>query len=773
MARQTSAVELNNFVAGLITEASPLNFPENASLAEKNFILQRDGSRRRRLGMDFEDGFVEVVTGVSAPISTPVVMQTFRWRNAGGDPRRNLIVVQVGNELRVFDSSNFPISSLEIYQTVVSNSSVDTKFSFTVVDGILVVATGRQDLLSLTYSGGAIVESSFRLLVRDFFGVEDVVDGVNLRQGSNIITRPTTETDAHIYNLRNQTWASPRKKVGPEYLADPLDVFAREGNPSSPIKSFPSNSDVVTYSLYPDAEDGGDRLTDRFNWRDVKQNPIGSTPAPKGFFIIDALSRGTSRLSEVTKLQDRYPELLFKVSDLPKDTTPGGASVVAEYAGRVFYSGFSGEVVGGDLHSPKMSSYILFSRLIEDPSDIGSCYQVGDPTSKEEPDLLDTDGGFIRLDGAYGIVSMVNVGSALIIVASNGVWTVQGGSDYGFKATNYVVNKVTSYGCSSPKSVVQVDTSVMYWAEDGIYVVAQNQFGDYVADNLTQKTIQTFYEDIDPLDRTEASGSYDAYERKVTWTYSNRLASSPGARQLVFDTTLGAFYPFHIGESKYPMVVSGTSIPPYRLSEILDDVEVGGVQVTASGEVVTVSETVEQASFNETVYLAVISTSPTISFSFALLSDNGYVDWRSVDGVGVDAKAELLTGWQGAGDFQRQKQVPYVTFHFVKTEDGFLVDGVGDLYPTNPSSCLVSAQWEWTNSPSAGRWGRKFQAYRFTRHYLPQSPADTFNNGHYTVVTKNKLRGKGRVLSLLIETEPGKDCHLLGWSMIMSANGNV
>lgn len=56
MARQQAQAEINNFVGGLVTEASPLTFPENASLDEKNFVLNRDGSRRRRLGMRIMTG---------------------------------------------------------------------------------------------------------------------------------------------------------------------------------------------------------------------------------------------------------------------------------------------------------------------------------------------------------------------------------------------------------------------------------------------------------------------------------------------------------------------------------------------------------------------------------------------------------------------------------------------------------------------------------------------------------------------------------------------
>jgi hypothetical protein len=57
MARQTSVLEINKFILGLVTDANPLTFPENASLEEENFVLNIDGSRRRRLGMDYEESF--------------------------------------------------------------------------------------------------------------------------------------------------------------------------------------------------------------------------------------------------------------------------------------------------------------------------------------------------------------------------------------------------------------------------------------------------------------------------------------------------------------------------------------------------------------------------------------------------------------------------------------------------------------------------------------------------------------------------------------------
>ena len=115
--------------------------------------------------------------------------------------------------------------------------------------------------------------------------------------------------------------------------------------------------------------------------------------------------------------------------------------------------------------------------------------------------------------------------------------------------------------------------------------------------------------------------------------------------------------------------------------------------------------------------------------------------------------------------------MPYIYFHFLRTETGFVDDG-NDLQVVGESSCLVQSQWDWSNSIASGKWGREFQAYRYKRAYMPSSEADGFDTGAATIVSKNKLRGRGRVLSLKISTEPGKDLQLLGWSMAIGTNNN-
>lgn len=770
--RQSSPIEINSFVGGLVTEVSPLTFPANASLDENNFILNQDGSRNRRLGMDFEEGYSLINTETYRGADNKSAFSFYKWENAGGDYTKTLLVVQLGYQIKVFDPSYLGITSLSsnlLYTHNFATTLANQNFSYATIDGVLYIATGEKQVYTLTFSSGAFSLGSFRLKIRDTFGVKDVFASVDYRSGNNISKRPTTLTAQHLYNLRNQSWALPRKVWGPETIEDPIEEFFDYSS-----VSYPSNADSVPYALMPDNDDSDDRITERFNAKFIYTNPIGTTPAPMGYFIIDALDRGISRNQSLTTLATDHPELVYSQPTLQEDITPGGASVIAEYAGRVFYSGFSGEVLNGDEYSPKMSSYVLFSKLINKIADASQCYQDGDPTSSQEPDLLDTDGGLLRIEGAYGIVKLVSLGRALFVVAANGIWTIQGGSDYGFNANNYFVSKVTEAGCRSVGSIVVVDDSFMYWSNDGIYHVSQNQVGDWVSSNISDKTIKTYYNNISQEEASAANGSYDSYEKKVKWVYSNSLNLTSEVKELNFDLALAAFYPSTIANnaSGIPKVIGAIEVPPFRINEINEEVISNGELVSANTEQVVVRTEVQQNGLKELYYVAITDYSP-LTYTFSYYRDETFFDWVSYDAVGYDAPAYLLTGYLSAGDYQRYKSVDHITFHFRRTEDGFYADGNGDLFPLHPSSCKVQARWEWTNSIIGGRWSPEFQAYRYNRLYMPSGEADLFDDGHSVISTKNKLRGKGRVLSLYLKTEPGKDCNILGWSMVVSINGNI
>jgi hypothetical protein len=621
-----------------------------------------------------------------------------------------------------------------------------------------------------------VTATTSSLLIRDLFGVEDVTSTVDLYD--HIDKRPATLTNEHQYNLRNQTWALPRITGNGEVLDDPINYF------EDLAAVYPSNSDTVTAALYPDPADTDNRTIERFFRTDAVSNPRGTVGAPKGFFIIDALERGDSREAKEQELQANYPDLDFNVTpgSLPDDITPGGARCLTEFAGRIFYSGFSGEVTDGDKLSPRMSSYILFSKLVEKVADINKCYQDGDPTSKESPDLVATDGGFLRINGAFGIQALINVGNSLLVAASNGVWRIYGGGDYGFDATNFVVERVTDHGIVSLDSVVTVDNTIMFWGDDGIYHVKTNEFGDWTAQNITFTRIQTLYGQIPAEDKRKCKGAYDSFDRKVRWVFYNRLVDDTQTQELILDINLSAYYLNSIQQfegTALPRLVAPIRTNPYQI--VLDDtpVNVNTVQVQVNGvDVIFPVENTTTNQLQEIGYIVVTQIVPVVKYTFAFYRNGDFKDWFSQDDVGIDAAAFMVTGYvasppESPGDFMRSKGVPYLFVHSRRTENGFEEDINGDLVPVNQSSCIVQARWEWSDSANSNRWGNPFQAYRYKRLYFPADSLDPYDTGFSTIVTKNKLRGRGKVLSLKFSTEEEKNLHLYGWSMIMSMNGNV
>ena len=767
MARQQAVAEINAFVKGLVTEASPLTFPDNASIDEINLIPQRDGSRKRRLGMNYEDSFVTLSTDI--PVTEEVTYSSYAWKSPGGFTETEFAVIQIGGNLKFFNSSRLPLSGALVY-SIDLGSGAASKMSMTSVDGVLIVVDGSGTVYNFDYDGNSIIQTTGRLLIRDLFGVADSLEGANLLEGNSITKRPYAQSSNHIYNLRNQTFSTPKKWESGRSndIADPIYMM------KSLYGVFPSNSDNLVSFLYADANNSDDRNVKRYFVTDNFMNPLGTNRAPLGYFIIDALNRGGSRLAEVQALYARNPTLIYPIPSLPADYTPGGATVVASFAGRVFYAGFSSQVVAGDSQSPRMTSYVLFSQLVQTPADTFKCYQEGDPTSSETPDLVDTDGGFLRLDGAYNINKLINVGDALMAIAENGVWKITGGSGYGFKATDYVVTKITEHGTVSSNSAVLLDNTLMYWGDDGIYHVKQNQYGDWEAANLTTSSIQSYFDDIPSELKRRCFGAYDSYTRKVRWLYGNFYGADSDPKELVLDVGLGAFYPSKLPrmDNNLPIPVAMVRTPPFQTTTGMQQVvsnSGNNVTIASSNTVVVNSEVVDSA-LSELLYLVISRVAGgNIQFTFSSYRDETFTDWVSYDGVGVDAAAYLLTGWTGMGDFQRQKQVAYLTVYSQKTETGF----DSDFNPVNPSSIVVQSQWNWTNSAEAGKWGSEFQAYRHKRLWIPHNSSEGFDDGEAVITTKNKLRGRGRVLSLLFKTEPKKDFHLIGWSYLGSISGTV
>lgn len=793
MVKPVQKAEINSFVKGLITEVNPLNFPADASRAEENFILKTDGSRERRLGLDFEEDYTLRDTGMIPSVLASAEVSSFKWLNAGNDANNEFVVVQFGNKIDVYNTTVENISTDGFIGSVtIPVSSNDIRFSYTSVDGMLIIAAGTEEVHVIKYSEGSLAYSAKRLLVRDQWGLHDL-------EGNYINVRTTTLTNNHLYNLHNQGWGVPRKN-STGTLSDPITLFAHRNDTTTttyvfvesgvgeggeitgrweaidtviPNISYPSNAETVYTGLqFQPVTEGAsfERI-----YPNLYDEVLGlNTKAAKGYFIIDALRRGTSRLEAFNNNKDKFKELTGSLAPIPADITPSGASVVTEYAGRIFYAGFGGATVEGDINSPTLSSYVLFSKLIQNEDDLIRCYQDGDPTSREGSDLVDTDGGFIRISGLKQIKGMISQDNCLLIIADNGIWKVVGGSDYGFSATNYSVIKLSEYGCNNSSSIVVVNKQVAFWGEEGIFFITKDQYGDWTVQNVSEGTIQSLFDSIDITDRERAVGVYDPFTKKVRWMYNQDTDSFNNniVYELILNLAIKAFSLTRVYnlEEDSPEVIGYITASSFIAGDVLEGVVVEDVPVVVASELVVIDSVVRTEGLQSIKYITLHDlVGSNKGYTFSQYRNTNFREWQTADGVGVDAKAYVLTGTITAGDSSIAKQSPYLVMHMLKTESG-MIEIDGQLVPDNQSSCLIRSQWDWANSANSGKWSDLFQAYRYRRAYFATGPSDPYDNGFETVVTKNKLRGRGRALSLYFETEPDKDCKILGWNLSLTGN---
>lgn len=753
MPKQSIKAEFSSFVAGLNTESSQLNYPENAFQEGINFELTKKGTINRRLGFDYEPSHSMVSTTFAPGVVSPSGISFFKWESAGGSTVHDFIVVQIKHILYVFTPDSTTLSAGGALATIIlSDFSAFDALQVTNVKGSLVVACGAKKLALVKFNPSTSTFSHlyYSIAVRDVWGVPSTAVP---QYESDDKYRGAYDVD-HIYNLYNQSWGSPRKVSGT--ISDVVTAYYNK------YSKYPSNAESVWPAMQYQASSPPEEVV----FLNMYEEVLGSTSkAAKGYFIIDALDRGQSRAEAIASNALKFPTMALQAYTPAVDSTTQGASVVCEFAGRVVYGGFNGQNVGITSRSPDFSDHIFFSQLINTEQDYKKCYQEGDPTNRDAGDIVDTDGGFIRLSGAKNIIGMRAVGNSLIVVASNGVWSVTGGNDYGFSATNYRVDKLSSYGSTSPRSIVEDGSRVLFWGNEGIFTVSPAQTGGYSVESISESTIQTFYNSIGSLAKASCTGVYDMLSKQVRWIYQDTemFSQENNSNELVLDLNIGAFYPIKVknigdGTTTSTVVLSAVSLPSFKYAYSQEDVLVLGNGVVSVGTPVNIN-LMQASSSKQTLRYLVLDVSSVIRFSFGYYRSTSFRDW------GVhDAEGFIHTAPYTNKDSAINKQTPWIVSHMKRTETAL----VNEVF-TRPSGCLMSTCWEWSDNNANGRWSREQQLYRPARLYIP-ADSDTYAPGNQIVTAKSKMRGMGKAFSVMFKTEPAKDCQLIGWSI--SANGN-
>lgn len=235
------------FTKGLITEAGPLTYPENASTDELNTVIKVKGSRSRRLGLDYEPSSVPVT--IDGMEDSDFVAE-FSWKGVGNDSAVNFLVVQVNGKLHFFNMDAVPITGskkafvvdLLSYQAPfatadqVSNNPVQMASG----KGWLFVASPFIEPLVLEYvpATDTITILKVTIQMRDFDGVSDSLGNED---------QPATLTKEHFYNLRNQGWVNP-SPAGVLEGAGTADPYTA---PSPPASGLPGYIDPYDGNVHP------------------------------------------------------------------------------------------------------------------------------------------------------------------------------------------------------------------------------------------------------------------------------------------------------------------------------------------------------------------------------------------------------------------------------------------------------------------------------------------------------------------------------------------
>ena len=735
MARAETNKTINNFVQGLITEAGPLNFPENASLDEDNMELFRNGSRRRRLGIDFETSFQKFGSLTVASLDTDVVHSEL-WKAVDGDGNRNFMVVQLGDTLHFFDTAQEPLSSglkgftldLTTFQSIAGNVAED-KIQVSSGKGAAFVTGKKLDPFIIEYDSVAdTISTTFsNIQVRDFEGVDD---------GLPIDQNPATLSSLHKYNLQNQGWIAP---IGLPNLV--TDYFNSQAN-------YPSN--VQQWVLGRDSNDDFDPTIL------IKQD-FGNTPAPNGHYLVDPFILDRSAASGI--------------AGIPSEIATSRPVATAFFAGRVWYAGMTDSGLNSDI----LYSQILNNRL----DNVGNCHQEADPTSDSDSLLVDNDGGVVSIPEVGNILKLFPMESALIVLADNGVWAITG-TDGGFKATDFSTDKISGLGILSVEAVIDIEGIPTWWSDTGIStVVSDNVTGKLSTRNLTIDTIQTFYdEEITGIAKRNATGDYDKGSKRAFWLYKADDTGTNSRRYdriLILDVGLGAFYPQSISDlatdSPYIAGIRRTT----DLNEVTVQNTVTDVGVTVVDATITVVDGSTALTSGDTFvkFLTIDIDGTSADATFSDFKDLSFHDWVSADGasIGADYSSFLITGHFLEGDVMRFKEANYVYCYFNRTETTYVLNpSTGGYDFDRPSSCFMRVRWDWTDNINSGRFSSSQQVYRLRKNFTPDIADLTFDNGHPVVITKNKVRGKGRALQYEFTSEESKDFHLLGWATNLTGN---
>lgn len=414
-------------------------------------------------------------------------------------------------------------------------------------------------------------------------------------------------------------------------------------------------------------------------------------------------------------------------------------TTTATFASRAWFAGCSDD---------RISNRVYFSTLVEDDGDIEACYQEADPTSEFISDLVATDGGYVVLPEAGSILQIMPFASSLIVFSTNSVWEIGPGTQLGvFSATGYSVRKLSNIGCVSARSILNAGNTPVYWGEDGIYVISQDETTGYpTAKNTTLDTINGLFTSIRHQEKTRVKGVFDPLRQRAMWLYNSRLATpivaqAPLTGENMVQTT--PVTPIGILDDTDTTQLTYDSILLFDMRlKAWTRWTLGASSTHWIRDIVAMPTSFLSDSELRLKILAQIKNTNT--FNICEFSDTTI--YRDLSAA---TEAFVFSGPDSVNDPDKLKNAPYVHVFMRRNEN---------------SSVKMQARWDWARGTDSSKIAQWYEVYRETR---PRS--ETFG----MVVTKNKVSGRGRNLFLAFKSYGDQPCWIDGWTTKFDANMRI
>jgi hypothetical protein len=412
----------------------------------------------------------------------------------------------------------------------------------------------------------------------------------------------------------------------------------------------------------------------------------------------------------------------FEVTDTTEtpSTTKRPASV-AFYSGRLFYAG---------IEAFSLNNTIFFTPILEKTSQYGECYQLNDPTGEFFFDLLPSDGGTIVIPEMGKVTRLVNCKNALIVVATNGVWSIQGSAGNFFRANDYQIKKITTIGSTSPLSFVDNQGLPVWWGQEGIFSLKFDQSYDaFNLEYLSVGIVDIFFNNIPIENRKYVKGVYSPTDYLIFWMfYDGELGTEKYVynRALVYDARVKAYYPW-----TFTSPVGTLDLRGLLYVQAADRIDTPGVKY-----LVTYEDTID-----------------TDILTFAELNDTVHRDWFTFDDEveDIDGAQEydsyFIAGYYIPGEAQRFSQAGYVST-LCEQQDA-------------DDSCFVQGVYDFAVNGNSGKWSQRQEIYT------------DFMEDRLLTWRKIKLRGKGRSIQLRYSSNGTKPFTIIGWSVSLSTEQAV